>query len=171
MLVAVDRSLVELFGSRTRAGVLVALAQASEPVSAYWVAKSTGAQKIKVSFELRRLEALGFVSKTTGEGSSGQWTLDNRDLRRLLSRPVESVSPSSTRARGRSRASLGGNSYLDVLRSLPDPSVEPEFYRPRSWKPTPGTLRDLRERLRPPEKDRLLRKYGGRTSYREGRRL
>lgn len=171
MLEDVDVGMVALFGSQNRALVLAALANASGPLSGYRVAKIFGGQKIKVNAELNRLAEAGIVTRRKAASGKLGWTLEDPDLRSLLRKRIRiCFAPDWDRGRP------GSGEAVDLLlseieASLPDPKVNLEFYRPRNWEASPAVRATLREKVRSPEKDAILRKYGARTSYREGRKL
>jgi hypothetical protein len=171
MLEDIDPGMVALFGSQNRTLVLSALANASGPLSGYRVAKLFGGQKIKVNAELVRLAKAGIVTRRRAPSGELGWTLEDPDLRRLLRKRARiCFAPDWDRRRPASGEAVN-RILAEIEASLPDPKVDREFYRPKNWKPTPAALNLLREKVRPPEKDAILRKYGARTSYREGERL
>ncbi len=155
-----DPALVSLFGSRARVLTIAALANSAEPLTGYRISFVTGVPRPKVYGELWKGVHTGIIR----EDPNG-FVLIDADIRALLRRRVRvSWDEEWDRARGDADATIGAV-YERVLASLPD---DPEFYRPRNWKPTAETVRCLRSKIRPPEKDRILREEGGRTSYREG---
>ena len=170
MLEGVDPAMVLLFGGQNRALILAALANANAPLTGYRVARLTGAQKIKVNRELQRLEEVGLVKRRAGARRSSGWVLDDPDLRGLLRRRIR-VSFDSDWDLGRPGSGGAVDQLLAELeRTLPDPKRQPEFYRPPGWKPSTSVMQTVREKVRPKEKDVILRKYGARPSYREGQR-
>lgn len=148
----VDPSIEALFG-RDRSRVMGVLANSSAPLSSYAISKLSGAQRIKVSRELRRLEAASIVrSLGSGAGRKG-WTLTDAGLRRFFSERVRIVSA----------ADLEG-------RSKPSPSAKRAAVRWAEgvvFSPSKNLSKvDFREFRRPPSKDRELRRAGLRVSRR-----
>lgn len=166
-----DSGMVALFGSQNRAMVLAALANASGPLSGYRVAKIFGGQKIKVNTELERLSKAGVIQKRRASSGKVGWTLEDPDLRRLLRKRIRiCFAPDWDKGRPGSREAVD-RLLAQIEAELPDPEVNREFYRPRNWKPNPEVRKLLREKVRSPGKDAILRKYGARTSFREGKEL
>jgi hypothetical protein len=149
----VDPGIVALFGSETRAATLGALASAGQPLTAYRIAKMTGAQVIKSVTELRRLEKAGFVTETpTDRGRTG-WVLSDDSLRTLLRRRVRIVWSTDwdreiLKRVGRRRTT--SRVRIDLSR----------------FTPAPGGVPNPEEFVRPPEKDRELARAGLRVSRR-----
>lgn len=171
MLTDVDPGIVALFGSRNRALVLAALANASGPLSGYRVAKIFGGQKIKVNAELNRLAKAGIVSKARNVNGRLGWTLEDQDLRKLLRKRIR-ICFANDWDQGRTGSGEAVDRLLaEIEASLPDPKVNLQFYRPSGWKPSSTAQVALQEMVRNPEKDAILRKYGARTSSREGKRM
>lgn len=143
----VDPRIASLFGSQVRAATLGALANARRPLTAYRVAKMTGAQVIKVITELRRLERAGLIDRTRPERGPVGWFLLDGSLREFLRRRVRIVWWSDwdeeVGARVRSPAS--------------NPRVRVELSRYRA---DPGAVPNPREFTRPIRKDRLLAEAG-----------
>ena len=168
MLEDVDAGLLTLFGSENRALTLAILANASGPLTGYRVAKTFGGQKIKVNKELRKLAAAGIVKGCLTEDGRAGWTVDDPDLCALLRRRIR-ICFATDWDKAREGWSRDSNRRLARIESaLPDPSRNPDYYRPEGWKPSKEVLATLREKVRSPEKDAILRKYGARTSPREG---
>jgi len=149
----IDPSVVALFGSRTRAATLGALANAGQPLTAYRVAKMTGTQVIKAITELRRLEKAGVVATApTGRGRTG-WVLSDRSLQDFFRRRVRIVwSADFEREVDRrvGRRTSSRQVRIDLSRFVPSPDAVPN----RS------------EFTRSLVKDRILARAGLRTSRR-----
>lgn len=159
-----------LFGGQGRALVLGVLASANGPLSGYRVAKLTGGQKIKVSAELKRLAEVGIVRQGRNAEGRTVWDLVDPDLRQLLRRRIR-ISFDQDWDKGRPGSGEAVDRLLrEIEESLPDANRNPRFYRPKGWKPNAEFREAIGKMVRPAEKDRILRKYGARTSYREGKR-
>ena len=72
-----EPSFKALFGGRTRASILEALASSSRPMSAYRIARVVGTETVRVSTVLRQLESL--VTQ-----SEDGWTLTDVTLREFI---------------------------------------------------------------------------------------
>jgi biotin operon repressor len=165
----VDPGVVALTGSENRALVLGALANASGPLSGYRIAQMIDAQRIKVNAELRRLQSAGLVAqRKTRDGGAG-WVLEDPDLRRFLRRRIRVVFSSDWDDGRALRGRAVDRLLAEIEAGLPDPKQSPEFYRPPGWKPSGEVMRTIREKVRAPQKDAILRRYGARTSRREGK--
>ena len=151
--------------------MLAVLASAPKPLTSYRIARTFGGQKIKVSHELKRLEASGLVARVSSEKTKTAWALQDSDLRAFLRRRVRVTFESGWDRMPTGPSDAVGRLLAEIEASLPDPVLSREFYRPKGWKPSPEALRILREKVRSPQKDEILRKYGARTSPREGLRL
>ena len=171
MAADVDPGAVAVFGSENRALVLAVLANAIRPLTSYRVARTFGGQKIKVGRELRRLESVGLVSRVSTAGGRQAWRLEDPDLRSFLSRRIR-ISFDNDWDEGRPGSGQEVDRLLaEIESSLPNPKTRRQFYRPKEWKPSREALALLREKVRTPEKDAILRKYGARTSPRESATL
>ncbi len=149
----IDPSVVALFGSRTRAATLGALANAGQPLTAYLVAKMTGTQVIKAITELGRLEQAGVVATAqTGRGRAG-WTLTDPSLQEFFRRRVRIVWS----------ADFGREVDRRIARRASP-------CRPRidlsKFVPSPESVPNREEFTCSPEKDRILARAGLRTSRR-----
>jgi hypothetical protein len=163
-----DPLLLALFGSETRTAVLAVLAGAHAPLTGYRVAKVAGVERIRAYEELRRLRDVGAISEATDAAGNSIWSLPRSDLRTMVGNRLR-ISWDEDWDRAREGWEAETPVRLAAIRaSLP---TDPAFFRPKGWKPTAYTRRRLREVVRTPEKDRLLRRVGARTSYREGKKL
>src|SRR5580658_7263565 len=88
----ISPALVALFGSATRVRTLAPLANSSRPMTAYRIAQMTGAQRIKVYTELRKLAVVGIVRRVQGNWGRSEWELVEPDLRNLLRKRARIVS-------------------------------------------------------------------------------
>jgi hypothetical protein len=138
-----DRRLVALCGSKTRAYTLAALANAYRPLTGYRVAKTGGVPIPKAHEELRRLERAGLVARrATG------WVLLDSDIRAFLRKRVQVLGWDDWRKERKAREA-GRRVLLNRIRQLP---VRPP---PKGWKP-----RKLQRFHRSSKKDEILRRLG-----------
>jgi hypothetical protein len=157
MEIDVDPGVASLFGGRTRALTLGALANSGQPLTAYRIAQITGTQVIKAVTELRKLERGGFVARVDSTPGPVRWVMLEDSLRNLLRRRVRVVWSADwnrtidERVRGRNRSS-GTN--IDLSRFTPNPQGVP----------------NPSEFTRSAEKDRILARAGLRVSRRGGNR-
>jgi predicted transcriptional regulator len=150
----VNPALVALFGSETRVRALAPLANSSRPLTAYRIAKMTGAQRIRVYSELRKLAAVGIVREVQGSWGRSEWELVQPDLRNMLRKTARIVSMDEWRE-GRVERSAITKRVMEGGRRVPvrvgaftndqRAKFEEEFSRPR-------------------EKDVVLKKLGLKTS-------
>jgi hypothetical protein len=153
--------LVSLFGSRTRLLAMAVLSNAGRPFTGHRVALVPNLPREKVYPELRKAAATGLVTKTA-QG----FRMADPDVRALLSKRVRLSWEDDW---DNARAGLGERTTEElagILASLPS---DPGFLRSNGWKPTRSARDTIKEMTRPPEKDRLLRERGLRTSEREDR--
>jgi DNA-binding transcriptional ArsR family regulator len=167
----VDPSAAALFGSENRALVLAVLANASRPLTGYRIAKVFGGQRVKVNSELRRLAEAGVVDRQPTDGGRNGWVLIDANLGAFVRSRIRITFVSQWDTQRRFGPGAVDKLLAEIEVGLPSPQSDPEFYRPNGWRANRETLRSLREMVRSPEKDAILRKYGARTSRREGRRL
>jgi hypothetical protein len=170
MLEVADAGLLALTGSQNRALVLGALANASGPLTGYRIAQMIDGQRIKVNTELKQLASVGLVRRAPLAGKRPGWALQDPDLRNFLRKRIRVTFASDWDRARPLRAAAVDRLLAELEAALPDPKSAPEFYRPRGWKPNREVMRTIREKIRSPEKDAVLRKYGARTSPREGKK-
>ena len=156
----IDPLVVAAFGSETRVRLLAVLAGASRPLTAYRVGKTGGVPLPNAYREIGRLEKDRLVRRV-GDGI----VLVDRDVRDLLRKRVriawweDWLSLQGNRIRRAQQVADGRGSWFDPARYAPDP------------KATARTVaRYAKEFERPPEKDAILGRIGGRKSLKRSRR-
>jgi DNA-binding transcriptional ArsR family regulator len=155
MTLKVPPELAVLFGSETRVRVLAPLANASRPLTAYRVATLSGVARSKINAEIRRLEKAGIVrSLRIGKGRSG-WELIDPDLGNLVRRRLRIVWSEDLEAEAPRLVEL-----VRASRSRREP-IDKRLLQ--------GSVRNSGDYVRPPKKDRILRRLGLRPSVREKR--
>jgi UDP:flavonoid glycosyltransferase YjiC (YdhE family) len=147
----IDPALVSLFGSETRAVTLGALANSSRPLTAYRIARITGAQLSKVGAELRRLEAAQLVSRNLPDRTAPTWSLSDRSLVSFFQRRARIVASEDWDVQVRATTE-----QARLRRRL---KIDTSHYRP-----SPRPVPNRREFERPAEKDRILAAAGPPTS-------
>ncbi len=155
MPLEVDPWLVALFGSQTRIRTLAPLANASEPLTAYRIARTSGVQRIKVYSELRRLAAAGVVRARPAGADRSEWELLDPDVRRLLRRRARVVWYGSL---VREAPEMARRARVVMAEYAKDPIDLSRF------KAEPSKVSNPEEYRRPPEKDRFLAALGRPTS-------
>jgi hypothetical protein len=158
MMVEVDSGLVSLFGSRTRLLTMAVIANADEPLTGYRVAKIADLPRIKVYPEIRK----GVVTNLLVRDGRGYRMIDS-DVRALLRKRVRIRWDEEW---DRSRKGWNDETSGRLARALASIPTEPNYLRPRGWKPSPSVRKAIREMERPAAKDALLRRRGLRTSAR-----
>lgn len=148
-----------LFGGSDRTAMLAALANSSEPLTGYRVARISGVQPIKVYNELRQLARIGVVTECSLELGKKGWQMTDPDLRNFLRRRVRlfwSQSFLRDRRKDASRAEAINKQWAE------QPPIDLEKYIRPEW--IPQFPEDYE---RPPEKDQVLARLGLRTSNRK----
>lgn len=160
-----DPAVLGFAGSRTRLLTLAVLANADGSLTGYRVAKIAGLPPIKVYQELRRAQAVGLVQRPPGETG---YQLTDAELRRFLQRRVrirwDDEWDAARRGWGRETPRLLSAGLDATRRRIRE---NPNYLRPRNWKPPPAARGWGREIRRAPSKDIVLRRAGRRTSARE----
>ena len=160
MRAGVDPALLSLFGSQTRLLTMAVLANADESLTGYRIALIAGLPREKVYPELRKGVATRLLVRTP-DG----YQLIDEDVRRLLRKRVR-IRWDKEWDREREGWNERTRDRLDaLLASIPR---DPAYLRPRRWKPSVSARAVIREKRRPPSKDRLLRRLGLRTSSKPG---
>ncbi len=133
-------------------------------MTGYRVAVVAGLPRQMVYPEIRR----GLAAKLIEAVDGGKLRFSDPDLRDLLRKRVRiSWSEDWDEAR-RGWAEETPRLLTEDLAELRTKlAANPEYLRPKGWKPSRRTLRIIREMERPPEKDATLRRAGLRTSLRE----
>ncbi len=158
-----DPALEGAFGSRTRLLTLAALANSDEPLTGYRVALVANLPRPKVYAELRKGIQSGLVERV-----SGGFRLVDPDLRALLRKRVrirwDAEWDRSRRGWNEETAGLLRAGLAEVRARI---QQNPGYLRPPGWKPPPEARSWQSELDRSPQKDRVLRRVGLRTSKRE----
>lgn len=150
MRAAIDRALVALTGSETRALTLAPIANASAPLSAYRVATIVGLPRTKVYRELERLARAGIVTRSKASDGTSVWWVSDPDIRQLFRRRAR-VGWSGDLAADSARLALRTRKVLAFARANP---IDPSLLSKRS------SPRHVEEFARPREKDEVLRRLG-----------
>ena len=158
-----DPQLVALFGSETRASVLVALARARYPQTGYRIAKVANIQPIKAYSELGRLLAVGVVRRTSGASGRFTWELPEGAVRTFVVNRARISDWVDWMADPRRRVSSADRRFARRLNAAATGRPPPKSI-------PPAARAILSEMTRPPEKDRVLELLGLPTSVRRGRR-
>ena len=158
MLESLDPVLACVFGSSTRLGVLATLANSSQPLTAYRVARTLDVNPAKVYNELSRLLEARVVRESPTESGSRGFSLVDSDVAELLRRRVRLSSEASWMAEVDSR-SRSNPEVREIVRSL---SLE-------DFPPNPENVPDRSEFVRPASKDRTLSRLGLPVSRRRSR--
>lgn len=148
----INPAIQQLFGSETRAKVLGLLADSSEPKTGYELSKRLGINPSKVYETLRKMEGAGFLGVVPDFSPYKRYLLVDEDLKRLLLKSVRIVAEedwfSPERVREREEAAkLTKRIRVDIPASSRNRKDLPIFS----------------ELIRPPEKDRALRRIATRT--------
>jgi hypothetical protein len=159
MVAEVDSGLQWLLGSRTRLLTMAVLANADEPLTGYRIAKTADLPRIKVYAELRNGVSSELLAKV-----DEKYLMVDPDVRALLRKRVKIRWDEEW---DRARVGWNGQTSARLAKILASMSTEPEFLRPRGWRPTDSALKVIREIQRPPTKDAVLERRGLRTSARE----
>ena len=158
-----DPVLEAAFGSRTRLLTLAALANSDEPLTGYRLGVVAGLPRPKVYAELRRGIKSGLVERV-----SGGFRLADPDIRTLLRKRVrirwDAEWDRSRKNWNEETAELLRAGLAEVRARI---QQNPGYLRPPGWKPPPEARSWQMELDRPPQKDRVLRRVGLRTSKRE----
>lgn len=156
MVVDSARELTALVGSETRAGTLAVLANASQPLTGYRIAKLAACQESKVNSVLAELQAKQFVAMVSLGANRVGWVMEDPDLRRSICKRVR-ISWSEDLLRERKR-----NKKRAMALSRRLAALEPvDISRYAGFVP-----RNPEEFNRPPEKDATLIELGSRPSRR-----
>jgi hypothetical protein len=154
MEIRADPILTSLFGSRNRLMTLAVLANSDEPLTGYRVAKVAHLPRQKVYPEIRRGIKAGLIRR-----SGAGYSLADPDVRALLRKRVR-IRWDEEWDRARSGRRWEVNDDLAQIRlALKGVKIFDSHHR------IPDSA--LRELERDPEKNRILRKYGGRASGRK----
>lgn len=164
MTLDVDPKLAAEFGSATRVLTLAAIANASEPPTAYRIAEIARIRRTKVYQELGRLEPAGVVRSAKRADGALVWHLLDADLSALLRKRIR-VASAADLLRSRDDWLARNPEVVERLSRAPLEIDWSSFTQERSPKSV------VREFVRPRAKDRTLRALGLRPSYREGRTL
>jgi len=143
----IDPGIVALFGSETRAATLGALASAGQPLTAYRIARITGAQVVKTVTELRRLERAGFVAEAPTDRERTGWVLVDPRLRDFLRRRVRIV------------WSVDWDRAVEGRIRSRKPQLRPRIDLSR-FVPNPRGVPNPDEFVRAADKDRILSRLG-----------
>jgi len=161
----VDPAVLAFTGSRTRALTLAVLANAEEPFTGYRVAKIAGLNPSKVYRELLRASKAGLIRRDrTGNG----YIIADPDVRTFLRRRLRIRWDDEW-----DKARAGWDDETPGLLSTALTAIRgrvrenPNYLRPRGWKPPASAESWAGELRRPPEKDAGIRRAGRRTSRRE----
>ncbi len=163
MTETIDTVLEAAFGSRARLLTLAALANSDEPLTGYRVAVVANLPRPKVYVELRKGIEAGLLERV-----SGGFRLSDPDLRTLLRKRVRirwDAEWDRSRKRWNEETAELLRAGLEEVRGRI--RQNPDYLRPPGWKSPPEASRWQKELERPPQKDRVLRPAGLRTSKRE----
>ncbi len=153
-----DPGLACVFGSSTRLGVLAILANSSQPLTAYRIARMLDVNPPKVYTELTRLREAKVVTESpTGNRSRG-FSLADPDVAELLRKRVRISSQGAWLAEVETRS-----------RSVPEVSEIVRSISLEDYPPSPEKVPHRSEFLRPRSKDRTLSRMGLPTSRRKSR--
>jgi Sugar-specific transcriptional regulator TrmB len=160
---SMETNLGSLFGSRARALTLAVLANAEGPLTGYRIAQVASLPRPKVYAVLRQLYKAGFV-----QNAKGGVRLTDPDLRSLLQKRLRlrwsEEWDSAREGWSEENPRLLSAGLADIRTRI---RRDPDFLRPRGWKPPPSARKIERELRRPASKDAGLRRRGLRTSDRE----
>jgi len=161
----IDPAVLAFTGSRTRALTLAVLANAEEPFSGYRVAKIAGLTPSKVYRELLRASKAGLIRRDV---SGNGYLIADPDVQTFLRRRLRiRWDDEWDKARvgwSDETPRLLASGLTAIRRRLRD---NPNYLRPRGWKP-PASAQSLAGELRrSPEKDAGIRRAGQRTSRRD----
>lgn len=163
MLPKIDPLLVAAFGSETRVRTLAVLANATGPLTAYRVALVGGIPVDKAYREFRRLARAKLIDRR-----QNGWVLGDDDLRSMLRRRFrvrwDKEWDQERQSWGMETAELLTSGLASIRARL---RADPNYLRPRGWKPTAAARQTIRELKRPGGKDVVLRRAGLRPSSRE----
>jgi DNA-binding transcriptional ArsR family regulator len=147
MVIQIDNSIKALFGSETRAKILAVLANSPEPKTAYAISKIIEVKPPRVYKELHKLGSTELLGVRNDPSGRRRYFLADEDLRRMLLRRIRLASTDDWFSAAR----------IHKLKAAMNRAEELEVKLPTT-RPNPSSIRNREEFVRPPEKDRALKR-------------
>lgn len=152
------QAITAILGSETRARILALLADSNEPKTAYAISRQIEMKPPRVYRELRKLESAGLVGLKPDSKGRRRYYLAEEDLRRFLLRRARLASSEDWFSLARMRAIEEATERLKRIQVKLPPG-----------RPNQAAVPNRGEFLRPPEKDRALRRASAPGSKRTRR--